>query len=147
MDAAQEIPALLRAHGLTPSAPRVAIYTWLVEHPTHPTVDEIYRALRPGMKTLSRTTVYNVLHAFVEHGLADKVRTEDLELRYDGNASPHAHFKCTACGALRDLGPIPEGALAQAGLPEGCRVASSALTAWGLCPACAAKAPQGGANS
>lgn len=136
--ATQGVPALLRAHGLTPSAPRVAIYAWLKEHPTHPTVDEIYRALRPGMGTLSRMTVYNVLHAFVEHGLADKVRTEDLELRYDGDTSPHAHFKCTACGALSDLGPIPGGALAEVGLPKGCEVSATALTAWGLCPACAA---------
>ncbi len=141
MAAALDIPAVLRAHGLTPSAPRTAIYGWLLEHPTHPTVDAVYRALRPTMKTLSRTTVYNVLHAFVEHGLADKVRTEDLELRYDGNTAPHAHFKCTGCGALLDLGAIPEGALAQAGLPEGCRVDASALTAWGLCPACVGAAP------
>lgn len=147
MEATQDLPALLRAHGLTPSAPRVAIYAWLVGHPTHPTVDEIFRALRPGMPTLSRTTVYNVLHAFVAHGLADKVRTEDLELRYDGTTAPHAHFKCTACGALLDLGAIPEGMLAQAGLPEGCRVEASALTAWGLCPRCASMGNEQGAMS
>ena len=97
--ATQDLAATLRAHGLSPSAPRLAILRWLLDHPEHPTIDEIYRALHPTMRSLSRTTVYNVLHAFVGHGLAAKVRTEDLELRYDGCAAPHAHFKCTRCGA------------------------------------------------
>lgn len=139
MAAVQDIPAVLRAHGLSPSAPRTAIYEWLMEHPTHPTIDAIYRALRPKMRTLSRTTVYNVLHAFVAHGLAEKVRTEDLELRYDGNTQPHAHFKCTACGALLDVEGSLQGALPDLRLPERCSVESIGLTLWGLCPACAAK--------
>ena len=123
--AAQDFAATLRAHGLAPSAPRVAILRWLAGHPTHPTVDEVYRALHSTMPSLSRTTVYNVLHAFVACGLAGKVRTEDLELRYDGCAEPHAHFKCTRCGAILDLEGLPRN------------LAQAAVTFWGLCPNCA----------
>ena len=135
--AIQEIKAILRAHGLSPSAPRVAIYTWLRAHEVHPTVDAIYQAPRPEIATLSRTTVYNVLHAFVEKGLAKAVRTEDLELRYDGNTTNHAHFKCTRCGALADLGMIPPSLPKSVKLPAGCKPETTAVTFWGLCAQCA----------
>lgn len=135
--AAQDFAATLRAHGLAPSAPRVAILRWLAGHPTHPTVDEVYRALHPTMPSLSRTTVYNVLHAFVACGLAGKVRTEDLELRYDGCAEPHAHFKCTRCGAILDLERLPRNLAQRVGLPKECRAQAAAVTFWGLCPNCA----------
>lgn len=132
----------LREHGLSPSAPRVAIYDWLCANPVHPTVDGIYKALRPSHPTLSRTTVYNVLHAFVARGLADAVRTEDLELRYDGNVHPHAHFKCTACGKVEDLEGIPRGIATKVGISKQYIVRSTALTLWGLCPDCAAAQKQ-----
>ena len=137
-----EIRKLLREHGLSSSAPRIAIYDWLCSNPVHPTVDGIYEALRPYHATLSRTTVYNVLHAFVAHGLADAVRTEDLELRYDGNVHPHAHFKCTACGKVEDLEDIPRGIASKVGISKEYIVRSTALTLWGLCPACASAQKQ-----
>ncbi len=105
----------------------------------HPTVDTIYRALRPEMASLSRATVYNTLRAFVDCGLAIKVHSEDSELRYDGNPMPHAHFKCTACGTLVDLGALPKRTLITIGLPEDSEVQTVALTVWGRCPACSGK--------
>ena len=132
----QDAIATLRAHGLSPSVPRVAILRWLVAHPTHPTIDDIYRALAPTLKSLSRTTVYNVLHAFVANGLAEKVHTDDLELRYDGNMTPHAHFKCTHCGAIQDLETLPRNLARRVGLPKGCVANAASVTFWGLCPTC-----------
>ena len=127
----------LRDRGLAPTAQRMAIYRWLVAHPVHPTIDQIYRALRPNVRSLSRTTVYNVLRAFVGHGLAAKVRTEDAELRYDGRVIPHAHFKCLRCGALSDLADLPADLPNALRLPPGYRPQDLTLTLWGLCPACA----------
>lgn len=132
-----ELHQTIRAHGLRPSVPRVAIYQYLVTHPVHPTVDDIYSALRPKMNTLSRTTVYNVLHSFVECGLADKVHTEDLELRYDANVMPHAHFKCLTCGGVYDFAETPsEALLPHAKLPEGFRPSSVSLIIRGKCARC-----------
>ena len=78
-DDPEAIRGRLRACGLAPSGPRMAIYAWLRANPIHPTIDQIFRALRPANPSLSRTTVYNVLHAFVACGLAAVVRTEDGE--------------------------------------------------------------------
>jgi Fe2+ or Zn2+ uptake regulation protein len=132
-----ELHKTIRAHGLRPSVPRVAIYQFLVTHPIHPTVDDIYSALRPKMRTLSRTTVYNVLHSFVEQGLADKVHSEDLELRYDANVTPHAHFKCLKCGKVYDFAETPcEALLPYAKVPEGFDPMSVSFIIRGMCPDC-----------
>ena len=58
-DDPEAIRGRLRACGLTPSGPRVAIYAWLRGNAAHPTIDQIFRALRPDHPSLSRTTVYN----------------------------------------------------------------------------------------
>ena len=36
----------LQAHGIKPSLQRMAVMTYLIEHRTHPTADEIYTALQ-----------------------------------------------------------------------------------------------------
>lgn len=51
----------LQGHNIKPSVQRIAIMKYLMEHRTHPTVDEIYTALSPTIPTLSKTTVYNTL--------------------------------------------------------------------------------------
>lgn len=137
LPASSESHQQLRRHGLLPSKTRVAIYEWLTMHPVHPNVDTVFSALRPDFPTLSRTTVYNVLHAFVEKGLAEKVRSEDGELRYDGNPSAHAHFKCLQCGALTDLATLPETLPETLGLPKGFQTHTTAVTVWGRCASCA----------
>lgn len=48
----------LQSHSIKPSVQRIAIMQYLMDHHTHPTVDEIYTALAPSMPTLSKTTVY-----------------------------------------------------------------------------------------
>ena len=37
----------LQGHNIKPSVQRIAIMKYLMEHRTHPTVDEIYTALSP----------------------------------------------------------------------------------------------------
>ena len=37
----------LKAHGINPSKQRMAIMEYLMTHPTHPTVEEVYKALVP----------------------------------------------------------------------------------------------------
>lgn len=45
-------------------------YGYLLKNHTHPTVDEVYVALCKVIPTLSKTTVYNTLRLFSEHGAA-----------------------------------------------------------------------------
>ena len=60
----------LQSFGIKPSVQRIAIMDYLLTHRTHPAIDEIYLALCEQIPTLSKTTVYNTLKLFVEHGAA-----------------------------------------------------------------------------
>ena len=56
----------LIAHHITPSQPRLLILKYLIENQCHPTVEQIFNALRPEILSLSKATVYNTLNAFIE---------------------------------------------------------------------------------
>lgn len=94
---------LLLEKGIRPSVQRLAVFNYLKEHPVHPTAEKIYSELAPENPTLSKTTVYNTLHLFSQKNLVTILRIEDEEVRYDGNTSPHLHFKCRKCGRIIDI--------------------------------------------
>ena len=96
----------LQSKGIHFSQQRIVIMDYLMKHPTHPTVDEIFVALSPRMPTLSRTTIYNTLKLFLRHGAIQALNIEDKNARFDACTDPHAHFQCTRCGHIYDI-PIP----------------------------------------
>lgn len=93
----------LQSHNIKPSVQRIAIMDYLMEHRTHPTVDEIYTALSPSIPTLSRTTVYNTLKLFSEQGVAQTLTIDERNTCYDADTSMHAHLLCRNCGKIYDL--------------------------------------------
>ena len=94
---------IFKNRGIRSSYTRMRIMQYLMVNRNHPTADEIYGSLVEEIPTLSRTTVYNSLHAFVEAGLARVVTIEDNEARYDADISDHGHFKCDSCGRIYDF--------------------------------------------
>ena len=90
-------------HSIRPSVQRTAIMDYLINNRNHPTVDEIYLALVPGMPTLSKTTVYNTLNLFVERGAVQVLNIDEKNARFDINTSIHAHFICSRCGKIQDI--------------------------------------------
>ena len=93
----------LQEHNIKPSVQRIAIMSYLMEHRTHPTVDEIYTALSPAIPTLSKTTVYNTLKLLSEQGAAQTLTIDERNTCYDADTTPHAHFLCKHCGRIFDL--------------------------------------------
>ena len=71
-----------------------------MQNPCHPTVDRIYLALHDEIPSLSRTTVYNTLSAFLKAGLVRELAIDDHEARYDILTEDHGHFKCESCGTI-----------------------------------------------
>lgn len=67
-------------HQIKPSVQRIAIMDYLLKHKTHPCIDEIYTALCKEIPTLSKTTVYNTLKLFVEHGAAKMLTIDEKTL-------------------------------------------------------------------
>lgn len=90
-------------YGIHPSVQRIAIMDYLLKHHTHPTVDEVYVALHKEIPTLSKTTVYNTLRLFSEHGAAQMLTIDERKVCFDGDVTPHAHFMCKKCGRLFDV--------------------------------------------
>lgn len=136
----REILAVLTEGGVKPSAQRMVILGYLMEHRIHPTVDEIFKALQPSYPTLSRTTVYNTLRILDAAGIIRSIGTGGSEgAHWDYSRHDHAHFLCSGCGRMTDIdypGATPAFTLP----PEGYTVRSADLILKGLCPACSAAA-------
>ena len=118
------LAAALSAAGLRPTQQRIAVYAYLLAHPTHPTADTIYQAMAAEYPTFSRTTIYNSLRALSAAGLIRTLNIEAEEQRFDG----------TACGEIFDF-PLDEEKLA-ALCPEGYEVQVRDVYLQGRCPAC-----------
>lgn len=129
-----DIPSFLLAHGIKPSAQRIAVARYLSQHLTHPTVDEIYNDLLADYPTLSRTTVYNTVKLLTENGCIAWLDVDAQGARFDFNTAPHAHFACCVCGQIIDI-PICGNPHA----PEGFKVNTMQLNYKGVCPSCASK--------
>lgn len=93
----------LQEYNIKPSVHRIAVMKYLVEHRTHPTVDEIYTALSPAIPTLSKTTVYNTLKILSEQGAVQTLTIDEHKTCYDADTTFHAHFLCKSCGKIYDL--------------------------------------------
>ena len=76
---------------------------YLMEHRTHPSIDQIFSDLAPSIPTLSKTTVYNTLKLFIDKHAAKAITIDEKNVRYDYVTSDHAHFKCRICGKIHDI--------------------------------------------
>lgn len=120
--------------GIRPSVQRLAILGFVANKRLHPTADEIYSALAPAYPTLSRTTVYNTLHALVAGGLLRELEIESGNRRYDyARQESHSHFMCRRCGHIYDI-PVPPRI--DHNTPAGFRIDTVDIYFKGLCPAC-----------
>ena len=92
-----------RSAGLKATPQRLAVYEALIARIDHPSPEDIYRAVRKRLPTLSLATVYNTLDALASHGLASEVALLHESKRYDANLNPHHHLICTSCQAIVDI--------------------------------------------
>lgn len=97
--------ALLRRHGITPTAQRVQIALLLLARSQHMSADELLYQLNLGESKVSKATVYNTLGLFVEKGLVREVIVDPSKVFYDSNLNPHHHFFNTDSGCLIDIPP------------------------------------------
>ncbi len=97
------LTGMIKERGIRPSYQRVRILVYLHQQKDHPTADEIYNALKGEISTLSKATVYNTLHVFVEAGMARTIHIDGDEVRYDAILSSHGHFKCDICGTITNF--------------------------------------------
>ena len=121
--------------GIRPSLQRIEIMRYLLTHPTHPTIDEIFMELKKRIPTVSRTTIYNTLRMFSEKGGALMITIDEHHVCYDGTTTPHAHFSCKVCGRVFDMPPPTP----QSTAIEGFSIDDAQLYYKGVCADCQRK--------
>ncbi|MCF7741317.1 MAG: transcriptional repressor [Candidatus Marinimicrobia bacterium] len=99
----KELKKLLDEKEVKPTFQRLSILKYLEENREHPTADMIYEYIREKVPTISKTTVYNTVHKFLEKGLIKELTITGQEARYDFVTDSHHHFLCEKCGTIYDI--------------------------------------------
>ncbi len=130
-----EVHRYLMSCSIKPSVQRTAVMEYLINHKTHPTVDEIFTGLSPSIPTLSKTTVYNTLNLFIEKGAVQMLTIDEKNARYDADISSHAHGYCRSCAKVFDIFDLKSD---QFKLPQidGFMVDAVEISYYGVCAAC-----------
>ena len=114
---ARDVKDVLRAHGISPTAQRVAVAEYLLDTDEHPSADQVWDRVKGRIPVISRATVYNTLNLFVDKGLVRSYTLTEGAQVFDPKTEPHHHFIDEATGRIHD---VPWDALRVEGL-EGLR--------------------------
>ena len=119
---------------------RHAILEYLIDSMSHPTADEIYKALEGKFPNMSVATVYNNLRVFREVGLVKELTYGDSSSRFDFTTSDHYHVICENCGTIVDFHyPGLDEVEQLASHVTGYKVFQHRMEVYGECPSCSAK--------
>ena len=99
----EEYVKLLKDNSLKITPQRLEILRYLDLNRNHPTVDEIYIALKKKNPSLSKTTVYNSVEILRDNGIIQAITISGIEKRYDYKHGMHHHFLCKKCGEIIDI--------------------------------------------
>lgn len=97
--------SLCTSRGLRCTRQRHAVYAALCASKSHPTADELFRAVRADLPGVSLATIYNTLETFTLAGLCRRLPSAPSGPqgnRYDADTFEHAHVM-TADGRILDL--------------------------------------------
>lgn len=136
----QDALSTLRESGVRITPQRHAILEFLISSDSHPTADEIYKALEIEFPNMSVATVYNNLRVFRNAGLVKELTYGDSSSRFDFASHDHYHVICDDCGKIVDFHhPGLEEVEHLAAHMTGFQINSHRLEVYGTCPECAAK--------
>jgi Fur family transcriptional regulator, peroxide stress response regulator len=131
-----------RANGLSVTSQRLAIFEALAASREHPSAEQIHKAVRRRIPTLSLATVYKNLEALRSIGAVADVNPLHEQGRYEaalpgtGAGRPHHHLVCVECKDVRDLhDPGLEGL--QVSDLQGFELRALKVQVEGICPRCA----------
>jgi Fe2+ or Zn2+ uptake regulation protein len=92
----------------------MAVYDALHAAKSHPTAEELYRAVKPRILSLSLATVYNTLEALCKVGLVHKLPTNNGSCRYDADTREHLHISFRDTAEIKDVPTLLSCRLIQA---------------------------------
>jgi Fur family peroxide stress response transcriptional regulator len=128
---------MLKSSGVRITPQRHAILEYLVISDSHPTADEIYKALEHKFPNMSVATVYNNLRVFKKTGLVKELTYGDASSRFDFSTKRHYHVICSKCGKIVDFFyPGLDEVEELAAQVTGFTVDHHRLEVYGTCPDC-----------
>ena len=128
----------LKETGVRITPQRHAILEYLIESMSHPTADDIYKALEGKFPNMSVATVYNNLRVFREVGLVKELPYGDSSSRFDFVTTQHYHVICQSCDKIVDFHyPGLDEVEQLASHVTGFKVGNHRMEIYGLCPNCA----------
>ena len=141
----EQLAGQLRERGMRVTPQRIVIHRELCGDSQHMTAEQVLARVSDVLPGTSLPTVYSTLELLEVLGLVRRVGTGNGAVVFDSRVEPHAHTVCRRCGAMADLEgtAAPEDALTRAGA-TGFVPDHAQLVVWGLCPDCAAEAPERG---
>jgi Fur family iron response transcriptional regulator len=98
-----DVVGILEEHGIQPSAQRVAVAEYVLQTKDHPSADKVWAGVQENFPMISRATVYNTLHLFVEKGLLRELHLAPDSVLFDPNTDRHHHFIDEATGRIHDI--------------------------------------------
>ncbi len=118
---------------LTPQ--RIAILDYLKGNKSHPSAEDIYKAVKKEFSTMSFATVYNTLEALKIKGNIQELKIDSNKKRYDPDCSEHHHLICTNCKNIVDIFKDFKLHLSD-DLTEGFDLLGNSIEFFGVCQDC-----------
>jgi Fur family peroxide stress response transcriptional regulator len=118
---------------LTPQ--RLAILNFLEGNVTHPSAEEIYKAVIKRFPTMSFATVYNTLEALKTIDNVKELKIDSNKKRYDPDTRSHHHLICVKCKKIVDIYKDFEINLSDE-LTSGFEVLGKSIEFQGVCEKC-----------
>ena len=118
---------------LTPQ--RLAILSFLDGNKSHPSAEDIYKAVLKQFPTMSFATVYNTLEALKNRGNAQELKIDSHKKRYDPDISRHHHLICLKCSKIIDIHKDFKIALSE-DLIHGFDLMGNSVEFYGICQKC-----------
>ena len=129
-----------RRAGVKVTHQRLEIFREVISRDDHPDAAAVLLGVQKRVPTVSMDTVYRTLSMLTETGVVVTLGPRHESVRFDANPTPHHHYVCKGCGAIRDFTSPDLCALAlPACVGSFGSVEATHVEVRGLCSACAAR--------
>jgi Fur family peroxide stress response transcriptional regulator len=117
---------------------RLAVLRILAESEGHPSVENIFRQVKPIFPTTSLATIYKTVNLLKKIGEVVELDFSEESNRYDGNKPyPHPHLICTKCKTIMDPDMATvEDLSKELAKKTGYEILNHRLDFFGVCPRC-----------
>ena len=117
---------------------RLAVLRILAESEGHPSVEDIFRQVKPIFPTTSLATIYKTVNLLKNIGEVVELDFSEESNRYDGNRPyPHPHLICTKCKTVVDPDMVTISDLSEElAKKTGYEIVTHRLDFFGICPRC-----------